>query len=158
VVDLSRLVVEVGLQGDEVAAAADEATRFEVHGPHGTRQAVLDHVAHAADPRTLDWPARLVVSEGELLAGVPVEVTLRMPLRGATGVVPHAAMADDEGTRVWLVTGADERVASARSVRVLGEVPGGVALSGVDVGDRVVVFGHEVLSEGTRVVELEAAP
>jgi RND family efflux transporter MFP subunit len=144
VADLSESVVRLRLSGDEVARVrVGQPARVVGSGARGQ----VRRVALQADPSTrlvevqVAFPpsARLVTGT---LATIEVETTRRAEALQ----VPRAAVRDGA---VWVVSA--EGVASRRAVRV-GTQSAEIAevLEGLDEGERVVVEGGSLLSEGAR--------
>jgi RND family efflux transporter MFP subunit len=150
-VDHSTLRLDVGLVADEIALARDERTQWIIRADSETYPASLEELSPAADPRTMDWRARLLVDASSLAAGLPVDVVVKLPLDEATGVVPYAALTDADQA-VWALR--DDRVKRVPIVTV-ADVPGGVAVAGVQSGEQVVVFGKGGLRDDEEVVVLE---
>lgn len=152
VVDGARLRVVVSLLEDEIGPARRPEARFLVRAGAAGVEASLEHLAIAADPRTLGWTAELSLEAGVIAAGAPVDVELSLP-RVVEGVlVPAAAVQEGQ---VWVVEAGKVQ---PRSVRALGEEGLSVRLAGLEAGERVVVHGFDELSPGVEVIELGAAP
>ena len=148
VVDDRALVARVGLVEDEVVRA-DEVT-WQVRVGGRIHPARLDHLASAADPRTLTWEAELTV-DADLPAGVTAEVEIALPVPEASAAVPVQALRPD-GLAV-VVDGAVE----LREAEVVTEQASLAWVTGVVAGEQVVIRGPELV-DGMEVVAVEHSP
>ncbi|MGK4003410.1 efflux RND transporter periplasmic adaptor subunit [Sorangium sp. So ce1036] len=128
--------------------------RFTVKGDARTFTAKLTHVADAADPAT-----RMVAVTGEvqgegkdaLRPGTFAEVTVPVGASGDAPVIPLTAVRPSErGFLAYVVDGdvARERVLSLGLRTANGRVE---VMSGLSVGERLVVRGAEALRDGAKV-------
>jgi RND family efflux transporter MFP subunit len=147
VADLSRLVVYIRVSAPEAAVLqVGQPARLVGGGiEHAGR---VQRVSLQADPAT-----RLVEVEVAfppapgLIAGTLASIQIRVATRDDAVQVPRAAV---RAGRAWVVDG-DGR-AEPRTVRVgLEAVDVAEVLSGIEPGERVVVQGGALLSEGAMV-------
>lgn len=150
VVDPSSMRVVVGLLEDEVGFARAGGASFEVRAGATSVPAELVHVAPAADPRTRDWSAELLVAGAPFPLGVPVEVRLELPSVSDAGLLPPRAVS---GGAVWRFEGG---TVTRQSVDVVAEHRDGLLVRGLAVGDQVVLYAAADLEDGGSVVLLEA--
>lgn len=145
VADLSQLVVYLRVSAAEAAEIRrGQRARAAAAGVEG----VVQRIALQADPAT-----RLVEVEvafppaAGLIPGTLATVQIEVASVEHTVMVPRAAVREN---RVWIV-GDDDRV-TARSVRAGLQTRDQVQiLEGVEPGERVVVEGGALLSDGARV-------
>lgn len=153
-VDASSLRVRVSLLADEIGQVGDAS--FIVIGSGGEAPARLRWVSPAADPRTGGWAVELGVDASPAIpAGSAVDVRVLLPPVASDAEVPREAV--DEGG-VWLVEGEDELRVRRAAVEVVSTSAVGLRVRGVEPGARVVLRAAEPLSDGARVVALEARP
>lgn len=151
-VDLSARAVEIGLPAADRAAVLRDGAAFTVADDLTRWPATLDHVAPAADGATLLWTVRLRLDDGPP-PGTPVTVTLTLPRAAAGGVlVPARAV---EAGQVWRLDG--DRPAPV-AVEVVDRDADGVVVTGLSVGDRVVMHRNAPLVAGEPVVLVEPPP
>ena len=109
-------------------------------------------LAPSVDPITRALRAEVEVDNREALLrpGMFVEVTVVVERRIDVAVVPREAVTDRGGRRVvFVLTG--QRVALREVELGLGDDEVVEIRSGVEPGDRVVLRGHETLTDQTRV-------
>jgi RND family efflux transporter MFP subunit len=150
VADLSRLVVYLRVSAAE-AADIRQGQRAQVPGTAAAGE--VRRVALQADPET-----RLVEVEvgfppaAGLIPGTLATVQVEVARRDGAVQVPRAAVREGQ---VWVV-GADDRV-QRRAVQVGLQARETVeVVAGVQPGERVVVEGAALLSDGARVRIIEA--
>lgn len=145
VADLSELVVQLRVSSAE-AADIQEGQQARVAG--GGAVGEVRRVALQADPATRLVEVEIAFPPGaRLIPGTLATVQVRVAEREQAVQVPRAAVRDGS---VWVV-GEDGRV-SRRAVTVGLQGTNVVEItSGVQPGERVVVEGAALLSEGARV-------
>ncbi|MBA3846122.1 MAG: efflux RND transporter periplasmic adaptor subunit [Planctomycetes bacterium] len=164
IVDLLRvdpLLVRFQVPADEaVTLKPDQPLSFITPGVSGANNAVISHVAAAADPRTrmVELIARVAPAEAERLRpGQFAQVVI--PVGGTrAAVVPQTAIRPSEdGFLAFVVV---DGVAKRRVLTIGLRTDDGLVevRSGLTVGERVVVRGAEALVEGAAVREGGAKP
>ena len=149
IVDTSSLRVRIGLLEDEIWAADDPRSHYELTVGAWSGNARVSYVAPAADPRTLTWEVGLSLpADASLRPGMPVEVTAKLAAHTATAVIPIRAI--DEGS-AWIV---EKGAAYERQLLVIQEDGANALVEGVHEGDLVIVRGRRALFEGQEVVVL----
>lgn len=144
VANLSQLVVRV-------RASAREVAEIEPGQParlrSGFAEGQVRRVALQADPASRLVEVEIAFPPGSgLTPGTLANVEVRIASREDALHVPHAAVRDG---MVWIV--GQDNLASRRPVQVgLASADRVEILSGLDPGDRVVVQGGSLLSEGAR--------
>lgn len=145
IADLSRVLVRLRLSASQ-AAEVREGQPARLVGREPTAR--VRRIGLQAEPTT-----RLVEVEvafprdAALILGTLATIQVRVAARADAVVVPRAALRDDV---VWVVVEGD-RVAR-RPVSVGLQDPDRVELlSGVEAGERVVIAGASLLSDGARV-------
>lgn len=151
-VDTSSLEVTIGVLEDELRGLQSGGGEFTIRGGGVEVTAELTTLAVASDPRSGTWSATLNLPENSFAAGVPVTVTLSIPQQQDATLVPSAAL---DGGRVWVVE--DGRVRPV-AVDVQWEGPEGLAVTGVNPGEEVVIYGQGGRKEGEQVVVLQGVP
>lgn len=171
VTDHSTVVVVVEIPSRRMHVVGKGVTaevRAATDGGNGHwRRAELRHVAPAADSATRLFPAKVYLDNpgavrsqpapsptaAPILPGTFVSVRLTEADPSLQHVAPFGALTyDDDGRHVFVVAEeGGEVVARRRQVEVLWRDAGSVAVSGLADGERVVVRGHESLSEGAPV-------
>lgn len=130
------------------------AARAALYGSGLDGMAKLRQLSDAANPQTRTFEARYVL-EGRL-ADAPLgsTVAVQLPSAHASSAlqVPLGAIFDSgKGPGVWLITADNDRV-TWRAVKVASLTSETAVLdSGVAAGDRIVVLGAHLLSEGEQV-------
>lgn len=144
VADLSESIVRLRLSAGEVGRLrVGQPARVVDSGAQGQ----VRRVALQADPATRLVEVQVVFPPGaRLIAGTLATIEVETTRRADALQIPRAAVRDGS---VWVVDA--EGLASRRSVRV-GMQSAEVAevLDGLVAGDRVVVEGGNLLSEGAR--------
>ncbi|HSH44776.1 MAG TPA: efflux RND transporter periplasmic adaptor subunit [Longimicrobiales bacterium] len=145
VADLSELVVRLQVSSRE-AARLDVGQRARLQG--GTAAGEVRRVALQADPVTRLVEVEVAFPPGaRLIPGTLATVEVEVASREDAVQVPASAVTDGG---VWVVT-EDDRV-TRREVQVGLEAANVVEVtSGIEPGERVVVQGGSLLSEGARV-------
>ena len=145
VADLSELVVYLRVSAADVRDIREgQAARL---GPAGATGQVR-RVALQADPATRLVEVEIAFPPGSgLVPGTLATVQIQIATRDDTLHVPREAVT---GTNVWIVSGDD--IANQRSIQVDLLAGDRVAVAGgLQEGERVVVTGGSLLSDGTRV-------
>lgn len=117
-----------------------------------TVEGVVRFVASSADPATRTFPVELQVpnEDGALRDGVTADFTVFAKPRDAH-LIPRAALVlDDDGDVGVRTLDADNIVAFA-PVRLIGETPSGVWVSGLEGEVRLIVSGQLYVSTGQQV-------
>lgn len=151
---IGTLVAEVDLVGPDVARVKQDLkarVRYHAWGDddfHGT----VMRLAPSLDPVTRTLRADVAVDNrrGLLRPGMFVEVTMIVERREDVPVIPRDALADRAGRKVAFVIDG-QRVSQRDLVLGLGNDEFVEILSGLQVGDRVVVRGWETLVDESRV-------
>ncbi len=150
VADLSELVVYLRVGADEVREIR-EGQPARIAGT--TVQGEVRRVALQADPvsRLVEVVVAFPPGAG-LVAGTLATVEIQVASLDDTLIVPRSAVQTDE---VWVVD--DEGIVTRRSVQVQLQAADQVGIqSGVEQGERVVVSGGSLLSDGTHVQVVES--
>lgn len=149
VADLSELVVYLNVGAAEVAEVR-QGQRARLAGGGAAGQ--VRRVALQADPATRLVEVQVAFPPAAgLVPGTLAAVEIEVAQRASTVQVPRAAVRDGH---VWVV-GADGR-ATRRAVQVGLEARDRVELvSGAEAGERVVVEGGALLSDGAQVRVVE---
>lgn len=160
-VDVSRLRLRFRVsEGESLRAATGQTVTFRV-AALGARDfpARIYHVGELADPATrqvevLAW----VRNPGPLKPGFFAEVTLATETRKGALTVPESAVqASEKGFVAYVVEGDTARQRPLKLGLRTGD--GRVEiLSGLSVGQVVVVEGSDRLAEGVKVQDADAAP
>ncbi len=122
-----------------------------------TLDGVVRFVAASADPATRTFDVELEVpnEDGALRDGVTAEFTVFAEEKSAH-LVPRAALVlDDEGEIGLRTLGADN-VVDFQPVRLIGETPSGVWVSGLSGDVRIITGGQLYVTEGQTVAAVEA--
>ncbi|HER20521.1 MAG TPA: efflux RND transporter periplasmic adaptor subunit, partial [Chromatiales bacterium] len=149
--------------GFDADAPLGETVRVAIKGDEGfPHSARIDYLDHSFDPATGTRQARAVLAnpDGRLAPGLFVRVQLDTARRFDTVSVPERAVGADQGRRFVLVVGADDTV-EYRPVTLGPEINGlRPVLSGLEVGERVIVEGLQKARPGSKVAPqpLEEAP
>lgn len=150
------LIADVDLVGRDLARARpDIPARVSYHGFDDREFAgVLRRFAPAIDERTRALKAEVEVDNptGELRPGMFVEVELIVERREGVPVVPRSAVTVRGGERVVFLINGQQAHKQAVALG-LGNDAVVEVLSGVNIGDRIVVSGLETLADQTRVRE-----
>jgi RND family efflux transporter MFP subunit len=151
VCDFSQLQVLVHVSADQVRELArGQPAELPEHGLAGT----VTRVALQADPvsrlieieLTFDAPPAGAVHGGDIVPGAIVTAAVEVGRRDSALIIPRGAV---RGTEVWVVDSLD--VAHRRSVTLgLAGDRGVEVLDGLATGERVVVAGASLLSEGAK--------
>jgi RND family efflux transporter MFP subunit len=154
IVNVDRVKVEVGLVDDEVkrVRVGQEGTLQVDAFPKEVFSGHVTAVGQQADAQTLTFPVRVEWENGEnrLLPGMIARVSIRVKRHGDVLVVPREIIRD-EGDRLALFVvedGRARRTFVSLGPRAKEDV---VVSSGLEVGDRVVCVGHEMLDDGLAV-------
>lgn len=114
--------------------------------------ATVREVAAAADPATRTFQVKAELAASALQLGQTATVFIDQPRREAVTLLPLAAVKEHQGrSAVWVVD-TDKQVVRTRAI-VLGGVQGNevIVSGGLAPGERVVVAGVHVLTEGQQV-------
>jgi len=155
-----RLVAEVDLLGSDVKPVTEKQERQEklavrVRHHAWEEQTFEGHVSRLApviDPVTRALRVEVAIDnpDGLLRPGMFVEVTVVVEKRDDVPVVERTAVARRGGKSVVFVV--DKQKAIERKVSLgLGDDDVVEIRSGLKTGERIVVKGHETLTNGTRV-------
>ncbi len=150
VADLSELVVYLRVSASDVQdIRAGQPARVGATGPTGQ----VRRVALQADPVSRLVEVEVAFPPGSgLVPGTLATVQIQVATRDETLYVPREALTESS---VWVVNG--EGVANRRQVQVDLLAGDRVAIaSGLQEGERVVVSGGSLLSDGTRVQIVES--
>ena len=142
--DLGPVPVEAALAGEQG------------YPHHGT----LDYVAPQVDPATgtLAVRARFDNPGNALLPGYFVRMRIRLATDEDAFLVPHDAVASDQGTPTVLVLGADGTVRQQK-VRLGGTQNGMQVIDeGVTAQDRVLASADTLIEPGARIRAIEQPP
>ncbi|MEW6729522.1 MAG: efflux RND transporter periplasmic adaptor subunit [Pseudomonadota bacterium] len=142
-----------------LGATVGVALEGEEDFPHKAR---IDYLDHSFDPATGTRQVRAVIDnpKGRLAPGLFARVLLATARRFDTVSVPSRAVGADQGRRFVLVVGADDTI-EYRPVTLGPEIGGRrPVLSGLAVGERVIVDGLQKARPGSKVAPqpLEEAP
>lgn len=161
-VEVRRVVVSGGVAAADIGRVhAGQLARVDRTGAGPTILGEVRGVGPSADPRTRSWPVEIELPnpDGALRPGMVARVAILVGSRDDAVLIPEDAVVDADPPVVFVIEG---EVAHQRPVVLGRSVSDGVveARSGVAVGDRVVTYGRQHLSEGARVsiAELPAAP
>jgi membrane fusion protein, multidrug efflux system len=138
-----------------------QTARIVVAALGATLEGTVREVGVVANPLTRTYAAKIAVAnpEGALRVGMVAEVFLRQenPSR-AVVVPPEAVRVDETGRSCVYVVGEGERL-RRQEVEVSGFLGEGTALArGVAAGERVVISGSPMLTDGMAVRVEPAAP
>ena len=115
-------------------------------------------VASSADPatRTFDIELEVPNEEGALRDGVTAEFTVFAQERSAHRVPRAALVLNDEG-EIGLRTLGPDDVVAFKPVRLIGETPSGVWVSGLSGQLQLIVSGQEYVTAGQTVNAVPAS-
>ncbi len=140
------------------APVAVSVTLPHADGP--SHQGRIDFIDNRVDPATGTLKMRALIPnpDGTLLPGRFARVTVDLGEQPDALLVPQKALVQNQGGFLAYVVGSDGRV-QERKVSV-GETAGPlrVVLSGLKAGERVVVEGVQLVSDGTLVKSRPAEP
>ncbi|WP_375205639.1 efflux RND transporter periplasmic adaptor subunit [Hyphococcus sp.] len=123
-----------------------------------TIDGVVRFVASSADPatRTFDIELEVPNEEGALRDGVTAEFTVFAQERSAHRVPRAALVLNDEG-EIGLRTLGPDDVVAFKPVRLIGETPSGVWVSGLSGQLQLIVSGQEYVTAGQTVNAVPAS-
>lgn len=120
--------------------------------PGRTWKGVVDFVSFKADATSKTFKVRVLTDNGDgaIRAGMLARVTLRLKVIENAVAVPLHAIINQGGERLLFVE--QDGLARARTV-TLGIIEGERAqvLSGLEPGERLIVTGHTMVEDGTKV-------
>ena len=124
-----------------------------------TVEGVVRFVASAADPatRTFDVELEIPNTDGKLRDGVTAEFTVFAAERGAHHI-PRSSLTLSEEGKVGVRSLAAGNVVEFQAVRLLGEDPEGVWVSGLSGAVRIITRGQEYVKTGQVVEVATSAP
>jgi RND family efflux transporter MFP subunit len=153
VMDFARVIVDLDLGAGEVLdVKPGQEARIRPPAGEAPARGVVERVAPAVDRTSRTFRVEVGLDNpGWLRPGMLVRADLVLAARTQVPVVPTAAvLVAGDGPQVFVVDG---QVASRRAVGVgLSSEATTEIVSGLAVGDVVVVEGHETLSDGSRVI------
>lgn len=154
IVNSDTVRVEVGLIDDEVKRVrVGQEVDLQVDAfPDEAFVGRVTAVGSQADAQTLTFPVRVEWENpaGRLLPGMIARLSIKVEHHAGVLVVPREIIRDEGGRLA--VFSVEDSVARKRFL-TLG--PGSkekvIVSSGLEVGDRVVIVGHEILDDGLKV-------
>jgi membrane fusion protein (multidrug efflux system) len=154
IVNLDTVRVQVGLIDDEVKRVrAGQEVDLRVDAfPDEAFVGRVTAVGSQADAQTLTFPVRVEWENtaGRLLPGMITRLSIKVEHHAGVLVVPREIIRD-EGGRLVVFT-VEDSAARKRFLTLGPEREEKVIVSsGLEVGDRVVVVGHEILDDGLKV-------
>lgn len=139
---------------EAAAKAGGGAARvgFALTAGEDPRPAKVASIAPAAEERSRRFVVKLEAAnpDGRLRAGLPVSVRIAVRRSGAEVVLPRACLLSRQGLPTAFVIDGEGR-ARARVLEVLGEREGGLAVAGLQPGERVALRGASRLADGVLV-------
>lgn len=154
IVNIDKVKVEVGLIDDEVKRVrVGQGVVLEVDAfPEEVFVGQVTAVGRQADAQTLTFPVRVEWdnTDRRLLPGMIARVSIRVDHHKDVLVVPREII-HDEGGRLALFTVVDSLADKRFLTLGPGEKESVIVSSGLEVGDRVVIVGHEILDHGVKV-------
>lgn len=112
------------------------------------------HISYQADPATRTYQAKIAVdnSEGTLRPGMIVQVGFTRQELSQVIAIPLYALVDREGSKVVYIE--QDGKAQMRQIKI-GPIVGSLAVieEGLATGDRLIVKGQQLISDGVAVVE-----
>jgi RND family efflux transporter MFP subunit len=150
----AHLVADIDIVGADVARIAEGLPVRVLHHAFGGREfpGRVERLAPAINELTRALRAEVGVdnSEGLLRPGMFVEARVLIERREGVVVVPREAVSERAGKRVVFVL-QGRRVVRREVELGLGDDQMVEVMSGVELGERVVVRGLETLTDGSRV-------
>ncbi len=158
VVNLDKMVVNLNVPENLIGNIAN-GDEIELYIPtlQKTVKGVVTAVSPAADPNTMAFPVKIEVDNPnhELKGGIIVQVPLVKQTSEQTLIIPTAALLESNGLyRVFVIREDDQRDENTYSVEERIVQRGLVTsdrveiLDGLKAGERVVVKGKNILSDG----------
>ncbi|MDT8440501.1 MAG: efflux RND transporter periplasmic adaptor subunit [Desulfuromonadales bacterium] len=128
-------------------------------GPEISRAGQLLHLAYKADPRTRTYRGKIEIDnrDGALRPGMIIRVeALRRQLRDVVAI-PLYAVVDLDGRKVVFIAADGRAELHPVSIdRVVGDLA--VLGAGLAAGDRLIVKGQQMLTDGAAIKVQSAAP
>lgn len=110
------------------------------------------YVSRLGQKVTRTYPVEIALAnpDGRIPAGMTAQVTLfAPPVKAVT--VPRSAITLSENGALGLRTVGADNVAQFTPVKLVDDTPGGLILSGVPAGVRIIVSGQDLVRDGQKV-------
>lgn len=123
-----------------------------------TIEGIIRFVAASADAATRTFNVELEVpnEEGSLRDGVTAEFTVFAKERSAHRVPRSALILNDNGD-LGIRSLDDENIVEFQPVRMLGETPSGIWVSGLEANVRLIISGQGFVSSGQKVQAVDSS-
>lgn len=152
--DISRIKVEVSVPESDVrylSKGQKALLRFDAY-PERHETGEIEFISYTADPATMTFRTLVAIGneKGDIRAGMVARVALLKREIEEAISVPLSAVVDKSGERLVFVV--ENGVAHARPIEVgIIEMARVQVLSGLELGDQLIVTGQNGLEEGERV-------
>jgi membrane fusion protein (multidrug efflux system) len=149
-----ELIADIDLVGPDLSRIeAGQRARLRHHAwDNELFEGRVTHISPVLDPLTRTLRAEVTVNNkaGQLRPGMFIEVTVIAERREAVVVVPRAALTERGIKKIVFVVDG-QRVAEREVTLGLGDDEIVEISSGLAEGERIVIRGHETLTDGARV-------